>query len=799
MKKKNIWIALLSTFAISCTMAGSAMVVNTVSADEPVATETSALGETKFSVSQDESSMLFVTPLVCDDEMMGTIYEVGYTFTENEPETISAETNIYYTALVMGEKTLTATQLFGAEYAEDTPMIIWEVAFDAAQTYTATAYYKQGTLINGLLYPNYNGEDVPVMGEAKSTVIYNNAQEVENMMADFMNEFPSITVANVKTQQAKVDAIESKLAMMTESQKANISLMAEYEDVKSSFMIIDELRDETVAELKAKFTWTGNGYASINNGITAPNVASALKHAEYGDFITIGKGTPALWFKYKSDGVNLDNMTHVTFVMKNGLNAAVSFVTSSSKRVLAENVAKEQFVTITMTVEEFKNESVMIRTPDNSADSNASNSFWISRIVAYRDVNALLADVIAAFPAKIAIENYRAVVSKIAVMDEVLATMSDAQKAKLTNLPTYNELKTSFMVIDELRDGTVAELKAKFTWIGSGYNSINNGITASNVAATLNHATYGHMVTIGKNANSLGIKYNSDGLNLDGYTHVTFVMKNGFTSSAISFVTNKTKRVLAENVASGAFVTITMTVAEFKSEGVVLFKPDNSSETGVQGSFWISAIIAIKDDSIVGEVDAALANFVSEFPAEITLTNYRSAQTKIAAMEATLATLTAAQQAKLTNMAAYNAKKSSFMVIDDLSGMDIASRFKLNAGSNGINNGETAPGVAAALNDATYGPCATIGKNSAGLEIRYAATENLDLSGYNYVLVAVKNNLKTTVNICNATTGAAYAENVENGSFAVVKMTVNEFLKNGIAIWVSNDGSVWISSIIAVK
>ena len=204
----------------------------------------------------------------------------------------------------------------------------------------------------------------------------------------------------------------------------------------------------------------------------------------------------------------------------------------------------------------------------------------------------------------------------------------------------------------------------------------------------MKHAEYGDFITIGKGTPALWFKYKSDGVNLDNMTHVTFVMKNGL-NAAVSFVTSSSKRVLAENVANGAFVTITMTVAEFKSEGVVLFKPDNSSETSVQGSFWISAIIAIKDDSIVGEVDAALANFVSEFPAEITLTNYRSAQTKIAAMEATLATLTAAQQAKLTNMAAYNAKKSSFMVIDDLSGMDIASRFKLNAGSNGINNGTT--------------------------------------------------------------------------------------------------------------
>ena len=591
MKKKNIWIALLSAFAISCTMAGSAMVVNTVSADEPVATETSALGETKFSVSQDESSMLFVTPLVCDDEMMGTIYEVGYTFTENEPETISAETNIYYTALVMGEKTLTATQLFGAEYAEDTPMIIWEVAFDAAQTYTATAYYKQGTLINGLLYPNYNGEDVPVMGEAKSTVIYNNAQEVENMMADFMNEFPSITVANVKTQQAKVDAIESKLAMMTEAQKANISLMAEYEDVKSSFMIIDELRDETVAELKAKFTWTGNGYASINNGITAPNVASALKHATYGDFITIGKGTPVLRFKYNVTGVSLDGYTHVTFVMKNGLSSAVSFITSSTKRVLAENVANGAFVTITMTVTEFKNESVMIYTPDNQTESSAS------------------------------------------------------------------------------------------------------------------------------------------------------------------------------------------------------------------GSFWISAIVAIKKSSnvVFEELDAELAKFNAEFPAEITLENYRNAQAKVDVMEEALAGLTATQKASLSNYAAYTAKKSSYKLIDDMSGTDIASRFKMSSGANGINNGDTAPAVAATLNDATYGPCATIGKNVGGLDISYAATEGLDLSGYNYVLIAVKNNLGVSVKIQNSKTGAVFVEAVENGKFAIVKMTVNEFLNSGFSIWVNNQGTIWISSIIAVK
>ncbi len=133
-----------------------------------------------------------------------------------------------------------------------------------------------------------------------------------------------------------------------------------------------------------------------------------------------------------------------------------------------------------------------------------------------------------------------------------------------------------------------------------------------------------------------------------------------------------------------------------------------------------------------------------------------------------------------------------------MKGTDIASRFSFNNGSNGINNGDTAPNIASALNHATYVACATIGKNSNGLTIRYNAS-GLDLSGYTHVIVGVKNNLGTSINIVTTSTERSLASNVENGSFSMIKLTVEEFLSQGIAIYTGSQGSIWLTSIIAIN
>ena len=216
-----------------------------------------------------------------------------------------------------------------------------------------------------------------------------------------------------------------------------------------------------------------------------------------------------------------------------------------------------------------------------------------------------------------------------------------------------------------------------------------------------------------------------------------------------------------------------------------------------------NAEAAIKDfaqeDETTIAFNRSLVAFNEEFKG-VTYATLKTVTASISAMETSYASLTDFQKLGVDEDAyeKYLAVKNSFKVIDDMTGMDIASRFTFHSGSNGINNGETAPNIATALIDPTYGPCATIGKNSTGLEFSFAATEGLDLSGYNYVLIAVKNNLGVSITVKDRKTGAALSSEIASGTFGIVKMTVDEFLNSGMAIWVGNQGSVWISSIIAV-
>ena len=98
---------------------------------------------------------------------------------------------------------------------------------------------------------------------------------IESIQA-FLDGFSGFTMENRLTLQAQIASVDNIVANVPTSRLNSVTNYEEYLEAKNSFMVIDELRDGTVAELKAKFTWIGAGYNSINNGITAPAVASAL-------------------------------------------------------------------------------------------------------------------------------------------------------------------------------------------------------------------------------------------------------------------------------------------------------------------------------------------------------------------------------------------------------------------------------------------------------------------------------------------------------------------------------------------
>jgi hypothetical protein len=53
--------------------------------------------------------------------------------------------------------------------------------------------------------------------------------------------------------------------------------------------------------------------------------------------------------------------------------------------------------------------------------------------------------------------------------------------------------------------------------------------------------------------------------------------------------------------------------------------------------------------------------------------------------------------------------------------------------------------------------------------------------------------------VTDSSTERRLASNVEVGSFAMVKLTVEEFLSQGIAIYTGSQGSIWLTSIIAIN
>lgn len=461
---------------------------------------------------------------------------------------------------------------------------------------------------------------------------------------------------------------------------------------------------------------------------------------------------------------------------------------------------------------------------------------------------------------------------------------------------------------------------------GTGFVEINNGETAPNVANALIHPMYGSVLTMGTNPRvdtAIRFKYKQE-MNLDGYTHVVFAVKNPRPEKMSVYLYGERGRVKAlatdiekcENYAE--YTQVVMTVEEFMQYDISFGYEEKPVSTA---SIWFTKFIGVKFDSqfadeleeinelllklsgditiqskedidrvkelyqtipesvklfvnsystiievaeetyqiivveekintigtvtatetcinkindartaydalsetsknkvtnyevltnaekqlselLVGDekttqVSQEIAIFLHGFNG-VTLDNYIAVSSKIAEIDGMLADLTPVQKYAVKNLADFNAVKSSYKIVDNMKGTDIASRFTLNNGSNGINNGDTAPNIASALNHATYGSCATIGKNSQGLTIKYNASA-LDLSGYTHVILGVKNNLGASINIVTTSTERSLASNVGTGSFAMIKLTVEEFLSQGVAIYTNSQGSVWLTSIIAVN
>ena len=107
------------------------------------------LSETKVMRSTQNDGVLLATAI----KNMDAVFEIGYELTVSEGEVdIKTDAEIrntrYYEAIQTGTKTWYAADIFGSEY-EGAGIIAWEIAYNAEYTYHATAYAKEGTLVEG--------------------------------------------------------------------------------------------------------------------------------------------------------------------------------------------------------------------------------------------------------------------------------------------------------------------------------------------------------------------------------------------------------------------------------------------------------------------------------------------------------------------------------------------------------------------------------------------------------------------------------------------------------------------------
>ena len=159
MKKLGTYV--LSILCGLCMMFGFAFALNTNTASaEGAQGTTPTLSTTKYKISKSQEHMLLATGIKDYED----VYEVGYAFKDMDGITkYHASTTEYYTSITSGSTTWTVEEMFGSEY---TGMIVWEIAYEAAENYTYQAYAKVGDRVDGNLVTS----DTIVYGTRKDLV-----------------------------------------------------------------------------------------------------------------------------------------------------------------------------------------------------------------------------------------------------------------------------------------------------------------------------------------------------------------------------------------------------------------------------------------------------------------------------------------------------------------------------------------------------------------------------------------------------------------------------------------------------
>ena len=572
--KKNLFLFVLAFIATVCFVMGLIYAPNTsitVKADD-----IPTLNKTNFSVSTNETHILLATPI---SGSVDDIYEVGYTFTGEQPTLVQHDTKKYYTT-INGKG---AQTLFGGNFTDTTPMIVWEIENDADVIFNAQAYFKVGQRDGELLYPTqpetivtatarnlktytvtwvdgdgetlkeqkvehgtvpvYDGEtptkteteeyvyafntwdNTPVEATADVTYTATFTQSLNPAITDVNaaieivnSKFTSVTLENYLELQTEIAKIDGKINTLSEVQKARISDYEKYKAIKSSYTVVYNM---VGADLKNKILVEGAGFEAFDNGEThsSPNVFKPMcEQAPYGYCARItlnGRINIKPTDAFKKT-LDLSAYTHVLIGVKNVTKTCnYGWSDGTNPRTLATSTNTTDFITLRLTVEEFLNGYIYI-TIDKS-------QIWITPIIAVYDPDAVITEIDAYLDAlgdnNVTLENYKTYINAVTSIDAKLAANKDCN-VLISNLSEYNAKK--FKLVDDMQG---SDLTTRFTVTGdrsNGFQNIDNHPNPTAFAGVLHEGAYGKCARLrlkGGTEGLLKIEYNLTP-DLSGYDYV---------------------------------------------------------------------------------------------------------------------------------------------------------------------------------------------------------------------------------------------------------------------------------------
>lgn len=564
--KKNLFLFVLAFIATVCFVMGLIYAPNTsitVKADD-----IPTLNKTNFSVSTNETHILLATPI---SGSVDDIYEVGYTFTGEQPTLVQHDTKKYYTT-INGKG---AQTLFGGNFTDTTPMIVWEIENDADVIFNAQAYFKVGQRDGELLYPTkpetivtatarnlktytvtwvdgdgetlkeqkvehgtvpvYDGEtptkteteeyvyafntwdNTPVEATADVTYTATFTQSLNPAITDVNaaieivnSKFTSATIENYLEISAEIAKIDGKINELSEVQKARISDYEKYKAIKSSYTLVYNM---VGSDLKDKISVTGDG-SSFDNVETHQYPDAFKPLSDQGIYgycarVKTGGGTGVFKFQPTDAFKAMLDLSAYTHVL-----IGVRSETRTCTYKWSDGTNPRTLATSTNTTD-----FITLRlTVDEFLNGyiyveSGQSTFWFASIIAVYDPTTVITEIDAYLDAlgdnNVTLENYKTYINAVTSIDAKLAANKDCN-VLISNLSEYNAKR--FKVVDNMLGSDLTT--ARFTVTGDRARDFLGPDSHSNPTAfapVVHEGAYGKCARLrvkGGTEGIIKIKYN---------------------------------------------------------------------------------------------------------------------------------------------------------------------------------------------------------------------------------------------------------------------------------------------------